>query len=202
MSLISAGSISLDSAFNQWKNFLTNMLKNIIWHLFAGESHQVVKITVTYCAHGAQIIFADLKGTVSWNWFVFLRQGCFVLNGLIFKLYRGPNDFIMQKSVFLAGNANTSWLIMFIMFGFLFLKKKKIQNDTVSGVRFSWSPGLCCLGSLLCLVLRGLDISCGLVHRQQSPTPFGQLWLIAGWSMNSQVASSIGTRLVEERSRL
>jgi hypothetical protein len=33
---------------NQLKNFLTNILKNIIWHLFAGESHQVVKITVTY----------------------------------------------------------------------------------------------------------------------------------------------------------
>jgi hypothetical protein len=28
--------------------FLTNILKNINWHLFAGESHQVVKITVTY----------------------------------------------------------------------------------------------------------------------------------------------------------
>jgi hypothetical protein len=28
------------------KTFLTNILKNIIWHLFAGESHQVVKITV------------------------------------------------------------------------------------------------------------------------------------------------------------
>jgi hypothetical protein len=28
------------------KNFLTNILKNIIWHLFASESHQVVKITV------------------------------------------------------------------------------------------------------------------------------------------------------------
>jgi hypothetical protein len=32
---------------NKLKNFLTNLLKNIIWHLFAGESHQVVKITVT-----------------------------------------------------------------------------------------------------------------------------------------------------------
>jgi hypothetical protein len=31
---------------NQLKKFLTNILKNIIWHLFAGESHQVVKITV------------------------------------------------------------------------------------------------------------------------------------------------------------
>ncbi len=29
-----------------WKTFLTNILKNIIWHLFAGESPQVVKITV------------------------------------------------------------------------------------------------------------------------------------------------------------
>ncbi len=33
---------------SQLKNFLTNIFKNIIWHLFAGESHQVVKITVTY----------------------------------------------------------------------------------------------------------------------------------------------------------
>jgi hypothetical protein len=29
------------------KTFLANILKNIIWHLFAGESHQVVKIAVT-----------------------------------------------------------------------------------------------------------------------------------------------------------
>jgi hypothetical protein len=35
---------------NQLENFLTNILNNIIWHLFAGESHQVVKITVTYWA--------------------------------------------------------------------------------------------------------------------------------------------------------
>jgi hypothetical protein len=28
------------------KTFLTNILKNIIWHLFAGEPYQVVKITV------------------------------------------------------------------------------------------------------------------------------------------------------------
>jgi hypothetical protein len=34
---------------NQLITSLTNILKNIIWHLFAGESHQVVKITVTYC---------------------------------------------------------------------------------------------------------------------------------------------------------
>ncbi len=30
------------------KTFLTNIFKNIIWHLFAGESHQVVKFTVPY----------------------------------------------------------------------------------------------------------------------------------------------------------
>jgi hypothetical protein len=29
------------------KIFLTKIFKNIIWHLFAGESHQVVKITLT-----------------------------------------------------------------------------------------------------------------------------------------------------------
>jgi hypothetical protein len=28
------------------KTFLANVFENIIWHLFAGESHQVVKITV------------------------------------------------------------------------------------------------------------------------------------------------------------
>jgi hypothetical protein len=33
---------------NQLENFLTNIFENIIWHLFAGESHQVVKITVPY----------------------------------------------------------------------------------------------------------------------------------------------------------
>jgi hypothetical protein len=27
------------------KTFFTKILKNIIWHLFAGEYHQVVKIT-------------------------------------------------------------------------------------------------------------------------------------------------------------
>jgi hypothetical protein len=32
------------------KTFLTNIFENIIWHLFAGEPHQVVKITVPYCA--------------------------------------------------------------------------------------------------------------------------------------------------------
>jgi hypothetical protein len=31
---------------NQLENFLINIFKNIIWHLFAGESHQVVNITV------------------------------------------------------------------------------------------------------------------------------------------------------------
>ncbi len=29
-------------------NFSTNIVKNIIWHLLAGEPHQDVKITVTY----------------------------------------------------------------------------------------------------------------------------------------------------------
>ncbi len=33
---------------NQLKICLTNIVKNIIWHLFPGESHQVVKIIVTY----------------------------------------------------------------------------------------------------------------------------------------------------------
>jgi|LakMenEpi03Aug12_release.lakeMendotaPanAssembly.Ray.scaffolds.fasta_scaffold4332944_1 hypothetical protein len=29
------------------KTFLTNIFKNIIWHVFTGESYQAVKITVT-----------------------------------------------------------------------------------------------------------------------------------------------------------
>jgi hypothetical protein len=31
------------------------MFEDIIWHLFAGESHQVVKITVAYCTATEQI---------------------------------------------------------------------------------------------------------------------------------------------------
>jgi carbohydrate-binding DOMON domain-containing protein len=34
---------------NQLKNFFNKHFENIIWHLFAGESHQVVKIIVHYC---------------------------------------------------------------------------------------------------------------------------------------------------------
>ncbi len=30
-----------------WKGFLINIIRNIIWHLFVGQSNQVVKITVT-----------------------------------------------------------------------------------------------------------------------------------------------------------
>ena len=37
------------NGLTNWKTFLTNVFENIIWHLFAGESHQVVKITVPYC---------------------------------------------------------------------------------------------------------------------------------------------------------
>ncbi len=36
------------NGLTKWKTFLTNILKNIIWHIFAGESHQVMKITVPY----------------------------------------------------------------------------------------------------------------------------------------------------------
>ncbi len=35
------------NGLTNWKTFLTNILKNTISHLFAGESHEVVKITVT-----------------------------------------------------------------------------------------------------------------------------------------------------------
>jgi hypothetical protein len=34
------------NGLTNWKISLANIFKNIIWHLFAGESHQVVKITV------------------------------------------------------------------------------------------------------------------------------------------------------------
>jgi hypothetical protein len=37
------------NGITNWKTFLTNIFKNIIWHLHAGESNQVMKITVTYC---------------------------------------------------------------------------------------------------------------------------------------------------------
>jgi hypothetical protein len=37
------------NGLTNWKTFLTNIFENIIWHLCAGESHQVVKITVPYC---------------------------------------------------------------------------------------------------------------------------------------------------------
>ncbi len=36
------------NGLTNWKTFLTNVFENIIWHLFADESHQVVKITVPY----------------------------------------------------------------------------------------------------------------------------------------------------------
>jgi hypothetical protein len=32
-----------------WKTCLTNSILKIIWYLFAGETHQVLKTTVTYC---------------------------------------------------------------------------------------------------------------------------------------------------------
>jgi hypothetical protein len=32
----------------KWNIFFTNIVKNIIWHLFADEPHQVEKIFVTY----------------------------------------------------------------------------------------------------------------------------------------------------------
>ena len=34
------------NGLTNWKTFIANILKNIIWHLFANESHQVVKISV------------------------------------------------------------------------------------------------------------------------------------------------------------
>ncbi len=42
------------NGFTNWKTSLTNIFENIIWHLFAGESHQVVNITVP-CPHMGDI---------------------------------------------------------------------------------------------------------------------------------------------------
>ncbi len=36
------------NGLTNWNKIVVNIFKNIIWHVFAGESHQVVKITVTY----------------------------------------------------------------------------------------------------------------------------------------------------------
>ncbi len=51
------------NGLTNWKTFLTNILKNIIWHLFAGESHQVVKFTVPYQHpyHGQPYARVDLN---------------------------------------------------------------------------------------------------------------------------------------------
>ena len=44
------------NGLTNWKTFLTNIFKNIIWHLFAGESHQVVK-SLPPTAQGQSAIF-------------------------------------------------------------------------------------------------------------------------------------------------
>ncbi len=41
------------------ENFLTNIFKNFIWQLFAGESYQLVKITVTYGAFANNYQISD-----------------------------------------------------------------------------------------------------------------------------------------------
>jgi hypothetical protein len=48
----------------------TNIFKNIIWHLFAGESHQVVKITVPYCTmhKQKQSEHVDAFSEAEWNY--------------------------------------------------------------------------------------------------------------------------------------
>jgi hypothetical protein len=67
---------------NQLENFLTNIFKNIIWHHFAGESHQVVKLIATYKAsifhHSDFHDFYTIKS---------LWLGYFVVN--IFVIFRG-----------------------------------------------------------------------------------------------------------------
>jgi hypothetical protein len=54
------------NGLTNWKTCLTNLLKNIIWHLFAGESHHVVKITVPYqCTSFAVRIWAGQLVSIS-----------------------------------------------------------------------------------------------------------------------------------------
>ncbi len=50
------------------ETFLTSIFMNTIWHLFAGECHQVVKITVTYstvivCRACLHSFFIDRQST-------------------------------------------------------------------------------------------------------------------------------------------
>jgi hypothetical protein len=45
-----------------WKISFTNISKNIIWRRFAGESHQVVKITETYPSHPIYLIYVEAGG--------------------------------------------------------------------------------------------------------------------------------------------
>jgi hypothetical protein len=67
------------------KLFFTNIFKNIIWHLFADESHQVVKkITVTYwfvlCG---VILFTKLNYSIlAIENFTFLTNSCDFLKTL------------------------------------------------------------------------------------------------------------------------
>jgi hypothetical protein len=49
------------NGLTNWKTFLANIFENIIWHLFAGESHQVVKITVPYCLHLKWILLSTQR---------------------------------------------------------------------------------------------------------------------------------------------
>ncbi len=50
------------NGLTSWKTFLTNICKNIIWHLFADESYKVVKITVTYKRIKPEKILFTLAG--------------------------------------------------------------------------------------------------------------------------------------------
>jgi hypothetical protein len=71
------------------KKLLTNIFKNIIWHLFAGVSHPVVKITVTYCSgvnhcighiEMGRLITGAENPTV-----LYVRQGSVSLSSTFFK---------------------------------------------------------------------------------------------------------------------
>ncbi len=47
-SCLLSGSTLLRNGLVNWKTILTEIFKNIVWQIFVGESHQVVKITVAY----------------------------------------------------------------------------------------------------------------------------------------------------------
>ncbi len=88
------------NGLTNWKSFLTNILKNIIWHLFAGESHQVVKITVPCYTpspptYTTPPLFCCNRST-DYRWVFFYK----VLTKVIFcLLLHGPSSVTFNLSI-------------------------------------------------------------------------------------------------------